>query len=384
MGAGADCCKNRFQSSNEEVNCYEDPAYTEEVLYMNPKALAESENCNLNENAYIVIKEADAMELKMVNARTRKSESINPTPGNDNLDKSEIPPSHLSLPNNASRSSLSKKGPETLYQPLDDEESKKINIRDILMVGGGENFDMSILIEGVVYPTSIVYKLPDNTLYRGEFNKDCIPHGRGIQVRPDGSTFVGYFLNGKISGLGRFMNCDKIVYQGLFISQEGGETTLGGESIVVHGKGMETWPNGIKYEGTYNMGHKEGDGVLFMLDGKYVGEFYNDDFNGYGEVTWRNGNSYKGSWKDGMMHGKGTFTWKNGKKYTGRYKFGEKDGKGVMAWPDKRYYEGDWKNGKMHGEGLYIYFHIGRGKLRRVKGEWENGERKRWLSSSKP
>ncbi|OMJ69997.1 hypothetical protein SteCoe_32126 [Stentor coeruleus] len=382
MGAGANCCRNRFQSTNEEVKCHEDPIITEEVMFMNPKALAESENGNLGENVYVTIKEADVMDLKMTNVATRKSENITPTPGNDNLDKSEIPASHHSITINSNRVTLSKKGPESLYQALDDEESKKIDIKDILMVGGGENFDMSILIEGVVYPATVVFHMPDDTYYRGEFNKDCVPHGRGIQVRPDRSTFVGYFLNGRINGLGRFMNRDKVVYQGMFISQEGGETTLGGESIVIHGKGMETWPNGIKYEGTYNTGHKEGDGVLYMLDGKYTGEFYNDDFNGYGEIIWNNGNTFKGSWKDGLMHGKGTFTWKNGKTYTGRYKYGEKHGKGVMTWPDKRCYEGNWKKGNQHGEGIYTFFDKSKGRLRRGRGEWENGERKRWLSSS--
>lgn len=43
MGAGANCCKNRFQSTNEEMKCQEDPVYSEEVMFMNPKALAESE-----------------------------------------------------------------------------------------------------------------------------------------------------------------------------------------------------------------------------------------------------------------------------------------------------------------------------------------------------
>lgn len=65
------------------------------------------------------------MELKLTTIATRRSENITPTPGNDNLDKGEIPASHLSLPINSSRVSLSKKGPETLYRALDNRRKQE-------------------------------------------------------------------------------------------------------------------------------------------------------------------------------------------------------------------------------------------------------------------
>ena len=41
-----------------------------------------------------------------------------------------------------------------------------------------------------------------------------------------------------------------------------------------HGKGIETWPDGAKYEGSYAEGKKHGRGTLTFADGSiYTGDF---------------------------------------------------------------------------------------------------------------
>jgi hypothetical protein len=51
---------------------------------------------------------------------------------------------------------------------------------------------------------------------------------------------------------------------------------------------------------------------------------------GYGEYTWKSGNSYKGEWKKDKKHGKGFFKWEDG------------------------YYDGEFRGDKKHGKGLYV------------------------------
>ena len=50
-----------------------------------------------------------------------------------------------------------------------------------------------------------------------------------------------------------------------------------------------------------------------------------------------------------------------------------------MTWPDGRKHDGSWKANVPDGVGLFTDEH---GKVR--KGEWENGEFKKWFDEDKP
>ena len=50
-----------------------------------------------------------------------------------------------------------------------------------------------------------------------------------------------------------------------------------------HGKGVETWADGAKYDGDYVRGNKEGKGKFFWADGSvFEGEFKNNNIEGTG------------------------------------------------------------------------------------------------------
>ena len=270
--------------------------------------------------------------------------------------------------------------PEDLYESLSEAKCKHLNVSELLICGDNKYLKLSRLLEDVVFAPNSVFQLPSGSLYKGEFDVECLSHGRGVELRQDGSKYIGYFCHGKIQGPGRLLTSERVVYEGDFITREGGDTTFGGESSVVHGTGREIWPNGIKYEGDFEMGIKHGRGKLVLEGSVYVGEFENDEMSGRGDMEWGDGKKYEGEWKGGMMHGDGVFTWPSGKVYRGRYEFGEKAGRGVMEWPNKRMYDGEWKGGKQHGTGRYVFFDKKKEKLRARGGQWEHGERKRWLS----
>ena len=94
----------------------------------------------------------------------------------------------------------------------------------------------------------------------------------------------------------------------------------------------------------------------------YEGEWKNNNMHGKGIYTWKDGRKYEGSYLLIIV--------------LGEYTMDKKHGKGAYTWADGRKYDGMWYNGKQHGEGVY---YDASGATRR--GEWENGKRIKWLDN---
>lgn len=45
--------------------------------------------------------------------------------------------------------------------------------------------------------------------------------------------------------------------------------------------------------------------------------FVNDNIQGYGQMTYSNGDKYEGDFMNGMKHGKGSIVYYNGDQYHG-------------------------------------------------------------------
>ena len=69
-----------------------------------------------------------------------------------------------------------------------------------------------------------------------------------------------------------------------------------------HGKGSYQFNNGLRYEGDYFRGKKEGQGTLFNCDESiaYVGEFSDDVPHGEGFVYDERGNKLRRKWVRGV------------------------------------------------------------------------------------
>ena len=222
-------------------------------------------------------------------------------------------------------------------------------------------------------------KLPDGSVYVGEWNTKGLPHGKGIMYYFDGGICEGHWNNGKLHDKGRRVSPNGDVYTGQWNEgkMEGNGTMEYANKIVYNGfwkndkqngTGNETWPDGSKFEGEYKNGLKNGKGRFLWPDGTcYQGEFINDVIHGFGKYTWQD-KEYEVTLKNGKMDGKGVFRWKDGKVYDGEYSNDLKDGWGVFVWPNGRRYEGMWKDGKQHGEGTLVY------KTKKRRGVWENGD----------
>ena len=78
------------------------------------------------------------------------------------------------------------------------------------------------------------------------------------------------------------------IYTGQVKSVNDNET--GKEVFIKHGKGVQTWPDGAKYEGDWRYGFAEGQGNFHHKNGDvYTGEFIKDRATGFGIYTHANG-----------------------------------------------------------------------------------------------
>ena len=78
----------------------------------------------------------------------------------------------------------------------------------------------------------------------------------------------------------------------------------------MHGQGVYTYKNGVKYEG----------------------EFYNGKLHGYGVYTKPNGQVYEGQWENNKRNGMGTYVFTNGTKWKGMWAENEPQDEGKYAF----------------------------------------------------
>ena len=177
-----------------------------------------------------------------------------------------------------------------LFKKLSPKQCKKLNITDLIILKDNSNLNFTECIEGALHSKSCVFKLENGSYYKGEFDGFSNKHGQGVEIKPNGTQFVGNYFHGLIQGPGRMLTKEKILLEGNFVN-EGFNTE---ENILLDGIGSEIWPNGISYKGNYVKGVKTGKGKLRTKDAKYYGEFTDDLMNGYGKMTCKNGKKYEG------------------------------------------------------------------------------------------
>lgn len=148
-------------------------------------------------------------------------------------------------------------------------------------VGMIHNFDKDG--KGILtYPDgTIIQGSWPNAIMDGEFTiissvgKICIRYNKGIksdcmrQTLTDGTKYVG--------------KCNNLMQP--------------------HGKGKVIEPDGTTYVGSFVNGLKEGHGVLKNSNGTYRGFFTAGKKNGYGFMLMSNGDYYNGYWLDDKFHG---------------------------------------------------------------------------------
>ena len=122
----------------------------------------------------------------------------------------------------------------------------------------------------------------------------------------------------------------------------------------LHGRG-EYVSKAFKYEGEFNDGLKQGEGVYTWDNGdRYEGRFAEDRPDGRGKYQFANGDAYEGEVKAGVIVGRGSYTTKAGDVFDGSFVAGKPHGIGVYRFASGDRYEGEMSQGVMHGRGRYF------------------------------
>ena len=101
-----------------------------------------------------------------------------------------------------------------------------------------------------------------------------------------------------------------------------------------------TWPNGNTYEGDWVDGKMQGRGRLETNDEIYEGDFFDNQYHGNGELKFTDGSGYyKGEFKNGNFEGKGEYNKVGVFVYRGDFKGGDFEGYGVKEYANGDVYE---------------------------------------------
>ncbi|CAD8092861.1 unnamed protein product [Paramecium sonneborni] len=174
--------------------------------------------------------------------------------------------------------------------------------------------------------------------YEGQFSCD-IKHGKGLIIYEDGTHYQGEFFADKILGdNGMFKDFEDECQKNTKLEK----------------KKLE-FPNGAIYQGQVLDGKRHGKGIYTWKDGtKYEGSFENDQINGFGIMEFADSRKYKGEWVNGEMEGFGQFIWPNLEEYKGFYKQSKRNGFGVFKYKSGIRYFGEFLNGLNHGAAVLM------------------------------
>ena len=92
------------------------------------------------------------------------------------------------------------------------------------------------------------YQLDNGAIYFGEWTRDGLRHGKGLQIWKDGSKYEGYWKNDMANGKGRLIHSDGDVYEGEW------------ENDKAHGKGIYIHMDGAQYHGDWRDDKQHGFG----------------------------------------------------------------------------------------------------------------------------
>ena len=138
---------------------------------------------------------------------------------------------------------------------------------------------------------NVTIKFNSGETYVGPCNDKYNAHGIGTFTFPDGTIYVGNFIDGKKSGRGKIDYADGCVYDGEFLED------------APHGTGIYTTAEG-RYEGQLVYGHKEGPGKMTFANGDvYEGNFNKDRIEGAGTLTKIDGTVAQGNFRETKRDG---------------------------------------------------------------------------------
>lgn len=134
---------------------------------------------------------------------------------------------------------------------------------------------------------------------------------------------------------------------------------------IPNGKGVMTFSNHDIYDGDWSDGKMDGCGRYQFFDvesdkhtASYVGEFKDNQFNGFGERKFMDKSIYKGQWQNGMRTGNGAMWFSDGSYCFGIWKY-DRMIKGIIHLSSGDIYDGELSDGYFEGYGKYHWLKTG-------------------------
>ncbi len=153
--------------------------------------------------------------------------------------------------------------------------------------------------------------------------------GYGTYTYKSGAKVEGFFKNGKLDGYGEFIYANGDTYQGNYIKgQPNGYGIYYWKQNNLHyyGHWKDTKQHGYGYfvkngktveAGIYNEGKLVTNLLTDFSNGKSNGNCIGNCTNGYGSITYNQGDAYEGLFKNGKPYKAGSYMWTNGNSYMG-------------------------------------------------------------------
>jgi hypothetical protein len=195
--------------------------------------------------------------------------------------------------------------------------------------------------------------------YKGNFHQGS-KSGHGELFYRNGDSYCGQFRDNKFQGQG--------IYRSKSLDNESGISKYEGnwQNGYRQGFGILTYQNGDIYQGTFVCDLRQGPGEYFYQNQHYGGplekiqaNFEDDEPNGDSVMTYKNGDLYNGTCLGESKHGYGVLKFSGSNEIFIEYKgnfvndcFG---GSGIMCFKNGDIFSGEWKKGAINGRGVYNY-----------------------------
>ena len=181
--------------------------------------------------------------------------------------------------------------------------------------------------------------------------------GKGKMIYKNGDYYNGNWKNNLREGKGTFINKKGDKYYGIW------------KNDILENNVTIKYKNGDEFEGIIKYGKKEGEGKIIYKDLNviYIGNWENDQKNGFGKLIFKNKvinldfkekkeydifERYEGNFKNDIIEGEGTFFYKDGKIIIGNFKNNEPIN-GKIIYPNGQFFEGYFINeGLKNGKGF--------------------------------
>lgn len=191
------------------------------------------------------------------------------------------------------------------------------------------------------------------SLLNGDAFREGVAQGDVMRITfPDGATYEGEMVDGRITGFGKYMSSTGVVDEGTF------------HDGLLHGEGCSRrFPDGSKQEGTFVQGQLHGQGKQVERNGdSYDGFFENGVKQGRATSYFaKKSSKHVGFWHENAMDGRGDFYYKQNNSE------GTDDGSGSVPAAhatDRDEVEGSeswdfWYEGSfLHGESVARHRHV--------------------------